>query len=188
MRSSLPNMRSSHTVSCSSNVYFAVQSCFFLFNIRSLAGKSAEEKLIRENQALHEQLRAAWWNQQTLEQVVVSLSCVVCHTYVSTESSVVSYSSHDTSFQLPHTGSCMNASGYKTADTQRSVASGDANGHDPRENKERRWRRARRAKRSSTSPSAASRNRQKHRRRRNNDKGWHNELERCFSWASGSSS
>ena len=91
-------------------------------------------------------------------------------------------------YQLPHTGSCMNASGYKAADTQRSVASGDANSHDPRENKERRWRRSRRAKRSSTSPSAASRNRQKHRRRRNNDKGSHNELERCFSWAPGSSS
>ena len=31
--------------------------------------------MIRENQTLHEQLRAAWWNQQTLEQVVVPVLC-----------------------------------------------------------------------------------------------------------------
>jgi hypothetical protein len=34
-------------------------------------GKVAEEKLIRENEQLHEQLRAAWLSQQTLTKVLV---------------------------------------------------------------------------------------------------------------------
>lgn len=34
-------------------------------------GKVAEEKLIRENEQLHEQLRAAWLSQQTLTKVRV---------------------------------------------------------------------------------------------------------------------
>ena len=34
-------------------------------------GKVAEEKLIRENEQLHEQLRAAWFSQQTLTKVLV---------------------------------------------------------------------------------------------------------------------
>ena len=31
----------------------------------------AEERLLRENQELHQQLRAAWVGQQTLKQVIV---------------------------------------------------------------------------------------------------------------------
>jgi len=56
----------------------ALKFCCLLLLVCWSAGKLAEENLIRENEALHQQLRAAWVSHQTLKQVGFTL-CVLLH-------------------------------------------------------------------------------------------------------------